>query len=84
MELGANACNPERMVNELLAGAPCLSGMCALGEFERAAEKILVDARVVRLDLGDQLLDEVVMVSLCVEDAHEVSVLSRVPDPFSG
>ena len=50
----------------------------ALRELERATQKLLVDVRVVRLDLGDQLLDEVFAMPFCVEDTHEFSVLSEV------
>ena len=42
--------SPERRV------WPCVR---LLRDLERAAEEVLVDVRVVDLDLGDQLLDEV-------------------------
>ena len=77
MELGADARDAERMVDELLAGSPCLARVRTLGELERPAEELLVDVRVVRLDLGDQLLDQVFAMPLRVEDTHEISVLSR-------
>jgi hypothetical protein len=40
------------------------------GELERAADEVAVEVRVVRLDLGDQLLDEVLMVTPGIEDTH--------------
>ena len=83
MELRADPRDTERMVDELLAGAARLAGVRALGELERAAEQLLVDVRVVRLDLGDQLLDEVFAMPLRVEDTHGFSVLSAVSEPFS-
>ena len=57
MKLRADPCDTERVVDELLARPAGLPGMRALGELERATEQLLVDVRVVRLDLGDQLLD---------------------------
>ena len=66
----------EGVVDELLAGSPRLARVRALGELERAPEQVLVDLRVVRLDLGYQLLDEVFVVPFCVENAHVLSVLS--------
>ena len=46
---------------------------------ERAPQELLVDVRVVRLDLGDQLLDEVFVMPSGVENAHRISVLSGFP-----
>ena len=45
------------------------------GEVERARQQLPVDVRLVRLDLGEQLLDEVLMP---FEDRHR----SSVPPPF--
>ena len=78
MELRADARDAERVMDELLAGAACLARVRALGELERPPEQLLVDVRVVRLDLGDQLLDEVFVMPLRVEDTHGISVLSAV------
>ena len=78
MKLRADPCNTERVMDELLARPAGLPGMCALGELECATEKLLVDVRVVRLDLGNQLLDEVFAMPFFVEDTHEFSVLSGV------
>ena len=80
MELGADARDAERVVDELLAGAARLPLVRALGDLERAPEEVLVDVRVVRLDLGDQLLDEVFVMPLGVEDAHRLSVLEALPE----
>ena len=82
MELGADARDTERMVDELLAGSARLTRVRALGELERPAEQLLVDVRVVRLDLGDQLLDQVFAMPLRVEDTHGISVLSPVSGSF--
>ena len=76
VELGADPRDAERVVDELLARAARLAGVRALGDLERAAEQLLVDVRVVRLDLGDQLLDQVFAMPFRVEDTHEFSVLS--------
>ena len=70
MELGADARDAERMVDELLARSPRLAGVRTLRELERPPEELLVDVRVVRLDLGDQLLDQVFAMPLGVEDTH--------------
>ena len=78
MELRADARDAERVVDELLARAARLACVRALGELERPPQELLVDVRVVRLDLGDQLLDQVFAMPLGVEDTHGISVLSRV------
>ena len=77
-ELGADARDAERMVDELLSRAARLPGVRTLRELERPSQQLLVDVRVVRLDLGDQLLDQVFAMPLGVEDTHEISVLSAV------
>ena len=59
----------ERVVDELLARSAGLPGVSALGGLECAPEQVLVDVRVVRLDLGDQLFDEVFAMPLRVEDS---------------
>ena len=68
-------------MDELLSGAPCLALVRSLGEIEGAPEKVSVDLRVVRLDLGDQLVDEMLVMSLRVEDGHRLSVLSTFCEP---
>ena len=84
VELRADARDAERMVDELLAGAPRLPRVRALRDLERTPQEILVDVRVVGLDLGDQLLDEVFVLSLGVENAHVISVLSAFRAHFAG
>jgi hypothetical protein len=54
----------------------------ALGGLESAPEEVLVDVGVVRLDFGDQLLDEVFAMPLRVENTHRISVLSGVFGSF--
>ena len=78
MQLCTDARDAERVMDELLARTARLARVCALCVLERAAEKLLVDVRVVRLDLGDELLDEVFAMPSRVEDSHGISVLSGV------
>jgi hypothetical protein len=78
MQLRADPGDAERVVDELLPRPARLSRMRALGELERAAEEFLVDVGVVRLDLRDQLLDQVFAVPFRVENTHGISVLSGV------
>jgi hypothetical protein len=82
VELGADPRDAEGVVDELLARAPHLALVRALGDGEGVAQKILVDVRVVALDLGDQLVDEVLVMPFRVEDAHSLSVLAPSRDPF--
>ncbi len=84
VEPRADARNPERVVDELLARPPRLALVGALGDLERAAQEILVDVRVVGLDLGDQLVDEVFVMPFGVEDAHRLSVLRGPFGPGCG
>ena len=75
VELRADQGDAERVVDERLAGAPHLAAVGALGLVERAADQLLVDARVVGLDACDQLVDEVVLVTLRIDDGHGLSLL---------
>ena len=75
VELRADQGHAERMVDERLAGAPHLTAVGALGLVERAADQLLVDARVVGLDARDQLVDEVVLMTLRIDDGHGLSLL---------
>ena len=52
-------------------------------EIPESIRELLVDVRVVRLDLGDQLLDEVFAMPSLVENSHGISVLSGVSRPCS-
>ena len=83
VQLRADAGDAQRVVDELLAGPACLALVGSLGEVERAAKEVSVDLRVVRLDLGDQLIDEVLVMSPFVEDGHGFSVLSTICATFS-
>ena len=60
-ELGADLRDPERVVDEVLARAPLLALVRALGERGTRARSVPVDVGQVALDLGDQLLDEVLV-----------------------
>ena len=64
------------MVDERLAGAAHLAVVRPFGRVEGAADQLLVDTGVVGLDGRDQLVDEVVLVPLCVENRHGLSLLS--------
>jgi hypothetical protein len=60
-ELGTDLRDPEGVVDEVLAGAPLLAGVSPLGRAERVRDQLAVEAGQVGLDLGDQLLDEVLV-----------------------
>ena len=66
VELRADTGNAPGMVDELLAGAADLAAVPLLGELERPADQLAVDAGVVRLDARDQLLDEVLVLALAL------------------
>src|SRR5262249_8232587 len=83
MQLRADARDAERVMDELLAGPADLPLVRTVGELEGPPKQVTVDLGVVVGDLGDELLDEVFVVSLGVEDAHRPSVLARFSDPFS-
>ena len=55
------------MVDELLARLAHLARVRLRGEVERPGEELAVDVGLVGLDLGQQLLDEVLMP---LEDCH--------------
>src|ERR671937_1665882 len=74
-ELGADLRRAPRVVDERLAGTPLLPLVRGGGEAERAREELAVDLRVVRGDLFEQLVDEVLMRSVSLENGHESSVL---------
>ena len=74
VELGADPRDAPGMVDEVLAGAADLSAVPALGDLERPPDEVAVDARVVRLDARQQLLDEVLVVLLGADDRHGPSV----------
>ena len=82
MELGADPRDTERVVDELLARAADLPVVRTLRDGERVPQKVPVDVGVVALDLGDQLVDEVLVMPLGVEDTHRLSVLSVSRHPF--
>src|SRR5205085_425764 len=75
-EAGQDLRRAPRVVDELLARAAALALVRARGKLERAHEKFLVGVGLVALDLGDQLVDEIVM---SLEYRHRLSV----PLPFA-
>src|SRR4029078_6042812 len=85
VKLGADAGDPVRMVDEVLARAPQLAAMLALGVGERAANQVAVDPAVIRLDRGPKLFDEALVLLLDVDDRHRLSVRTGVADsPLRG
>src|SRR5581483_8217400 len=77
LKAGEKPGDAPRVVDELLPRASYLIGVRASGEVERAGQQLPVCVGLVRLDLGEQLLDEVLMT---LQDCHELSV----PLPFRG
>ena len=77
VELGADLRDRPRVVDERLAGAACLPGVCRRREAEGAGEELLVDPGVVLLGCSDQLVDEVLVMPIDVNHSHTFSVLRR-------
>src|SRR5262249_61205717 len=71
LEAGEDLRGAPRVVDELLPGAPELPVVRGRGEVERPPQELLVRVGLVRLDLGQQLLDEIVM---SFEYRHQLSV----------
>ncbi len=68
MELRADQRHAKRMVDERLARPPRLAAVRAIGRVERPPDQLLVDAGVVGLDARDQLVEEVVLITFCIDD----------------
>ena len=83
LEAGQDLRDAPRVEDELLPRLAHLSGVSARREVEGPREQLPVDVDLVRLDLGDQLLDEVLMP---FEDCHESSVppVFCAPSPARG
>ena len=83
LQAGEDLRDAPRVEDELLPRLAYLPGVGARGEVEGVREQRPVDVDLVRLDLGDQLLDEVLMP---LEDCHEASVPlpCGAPSPASG
>ena len=60
-QLGEDPRDAERVEDEVLAAAPLLALVRLAGEDEGALEQVAVDVRVVRRDLGEELLEELAM-----------------------
>jgi hypothetical protein len=69
------------MVDEVLARAPLLTLVCALREAEGTRQKVAIDLGHVTLELGYQLVDEVLMTLGCFDDSHGISVLREFAVP---
>ena len=78
-QLGADLGGAERVVDEVLARAALLALVRLGGEGERAGQQLPVDFRVVGRDLGEQLLDEVLVSLWSLENRHTQIVL-RAPE----
>ena len=65
---------PHGMPDEVLARAAALALVGPFCEGEGAAQQVAVDVRLVRRDVRDQLLDEVLVPFLCLDDGHVPSV----------
>ena len=74
MERGEDLRGAPRVPDEVLARAAALPIVSPLCERERPAQQVLVDVRLVRGDVRDQLLDEVLVPFLCLDDGHVPSV----------
>ena len=59
----------------------CWPSCAFAAKTERAGEQLPVDVGLVRLDVGDQLVDEVLVMPFDVDDSHELSVLARSGEP---
>jgi hypothetical protein len=77
LELGADPGDRVGMVDELLARTALLTLVGLGGEAERAGKQLSIDVRVVLRNLGDQLVDQVLMSFRSLENCHGFSVLRR-------
>jgi hypothetical protein len=66
-------------MDEVFAGATQLSLVRSLRERERTPNEALVDVGLVRLDVRNQLLNEVLVLLLSLEDRHLPSVVGPLP-----
>jgi hypothetical protein len=85
LELRADLRRPPGVKHELLARAALLALVGLGGELEGPRDQVAVDVRVVGGDVGDQLVDELLMLFVSLENRHEPSVLRRFlgPSPVS-
>src|SRR5437764_5852472 len=74
-QLGAYLGRSPRVVDEVLARAPLLALVLLGGEAEGAPEQLPVDFRVIGRDVGDELVDQLVVPLTCFENRHGKSVL---------
>ncbi len=78
-QLGADLGGAERVVDELFAGAALLALVRLRGERERPCQKLPVNVRVVGRNLGEQFLDEILVLLWSLENRHTQIVL-RAPE----
>src|SRR5204862_5131949 len=75
VQLGADLRGAEGVQDEVLARPPELALVRLRRKPERPREQLPVDRRVVRCDLLDELVDEVLMRLVSLENRHRSSVL---------
>jgi hypothetical protein len=75
MELGADLGDAERMLYECLAGSALLPFVGPRRERESPAEEVAIGVLDIRLDVLDQLVDEILMTLLGLDNGHGESVL---------
>ena len=71
VQLGADLRNAERVVDEVLAGAPLLSVVVLRCEGERRCDELGVGARLVGGDVGQQLVEKILMPASGLDDGHQ-------------
>ena len=77
-QLGTDLRDAERVVDERLTGAALLPLVCSRREVEGSREQLVVDVRVVRRDLGEQLLEEVFVSFGGIDQGHS-QIVDRAP-----
>ncbi len=75
LQPGEDLRDAPRVIDELLSRLAQLSGMGLRGVIERPGQELPVDVRLVRLDLGEQLVDEILV---SFEYCHEPHCTARV------
>ena len=75
VELGADACDTERVDDEVLAAPTVLAAVRARGPLERPHDQVAVGVGVVGLDLREQLVEEVLVLPVSLDNRHPLSVL---------
>jgi hypothetical protein len=77
VELRADLRDPEGVVDEVLAGTALLPFVAGGGERERVGAELGSGARLVCGDVGQQLVEKILMPTSGLDDGHGFSVLPR-------